>query len=321
MPPMPPERATTIELWTEPLEAPPQPRAKEDNVPKLIDNGPQKTPPTAEPEDGEPRDVTTKTIWKNVLAISVAFMLSYTAFQSIQNLESSLISEQNLGTSSLSCVYGVFILSCNAAPFIIHNIGTKWTIVLGLIGNVIFTTVHFHPHHYTLIPTSIMLGILAGPLWSAQCTHLITCAVRYASMTNETIDVVISQFTGIFYMMYGMTQIFGNVISAAILDQQHPIESNETIYLERTCGAYDSGINDIDSTVLPSQHSQNILFAVYVVFGLVAVLVTIPMDTLDWIRGGKRWAEGEVVNMSIGCMCMSTIQMLRNLMYCYWCRF
>ncbi|XP_077999946.1 protein unc-93 homolog A-like [Glandiceps talaboti] len=273
--------------------------------------------------------ITTRTIWKNVCCLCLAFLLSFTAFQSIQNLESSISAEANVGTASLSTMYGVFILSCNFAPLVIDRLGTRRTMLLGLVGNVIYTAVHFHSHHYTLIPTSILLGAVAGPMWTAQCTHLIKCAAKYSEMTREKDYIVISQFTGYFYMTFGFTQILGNIVSAAVLEDNSlsikDTASNSSaalpiINIQRTCGSGDAGESEMDIDKLPTHDSQTLLFTIYTIIGLIAVLALIPLDQLDRIRGpqGAR-------NTSRGCLCASTIQMLKDpkvllmtpfLMYC-----
>ena len=45
-------------------------------------------------------------IWKNVIILSFGFVLLFTAFQSISNLQSTMNSDEGLGTTSLAMVYG-----------------------------------------------------------------------------------------------------------------------------------------------------------------------------------------------------------------------
>ena len=45
-------------------------------------------------------------IWKNVIILSMGFLLNFTAFQTISNLQSTMNSDEGLGTSSLAMVYG-----------------------------------------------------------------------------------------------------------------------------------------------------------------------------------------------------------------------
>ncbi len=70
-------------------------------------------------------------IKKNVLTIGVAWVLLFTAFQSMANLQSSLNNDQGLGTASLSAIYITLVISSMfLPPLLIENFGTKWTIVI-----------------------------------------------------------------------------------------------------------------------------------------------------------------------------------------------
>src|SRR5687768_4811467 len=53
---------------------------------------------------------------KNIVAISIAFMLLFTAFHSTANLQSSLNDDSGLGTISLSALYAALIFSCMFLP-------------------------------------------------------------------------------------------------------------------------------------------------------------------------------------------------------------
>ena len=48
-------------------------------------------------------------IWKNVIILSLGFLFLFTSFQSISNLQSTMNSDEGLGTSSLAMVYGKFL--------------------------------------------------------------------------------------------------------------------------------------------------------------------------------------------------------------------
>ena len=52
-------------------------------------------------------------IWKNVIILSFGFVLLFTAFQSISNLQSTMNKDEGLGTTSLAMVYGKFVGLCS----------------------------------------------------------------------------------------------------------------------------------------------------------------------------------------------------------------
>ena len=69
--------------------------------------------------------------YKNLLVLCVAFLLQFTAFGGIGNLQSSLNTEANVGVNSLSIIYAFLIFSSIFLPHpLIALLGLKWTIVI-----------------------------------------------------------------------------------------------------------------------------------------------------------------------------------------------
>ncbi|CAF1200740.1 unnamed protein product [Rotaria sp. Silwood1] len=69
--------------------------------------------------------------YKNLLVISIAFLLQFTAFNGMGNLQSSLNTEANVGVNSLSILYGFLIFSSILLPHPLMAIfGLKWTIII-----------------------------------------------------------------------------------------------------------------------------------------------------------------------------------------------
>lgn len=72
--------------------------------------------------------------YKNILAISVAFLLQFTAFNGMQNLQSSLNTDGNIGLNSSSIIYVCLIVGCIFLPHPLMSIlGLKWTLVISQI--------------------------------------------------------------------------------------------------------------------------------------------------------------------------------------------
>ncbi|UJR18109.1 hypothetical protein I4U23_005009 [Adineta vaga] len=72
--------------------------------------------------------------YKNLLVISLTFLLQYIAYDSIKNLQSSINTDGNIGVNSLSIIHGCFLFS---SLFLTHPIisvfGFKWTLFLSQI--------------------------------------------------------------------------------------------------------------------------------------------------------------------------------------------
>ncbi|CAF1021662.1 unnamed protein product [Rotaria sp. Silwood1] len=72
--------------------------------------------------------------YKNLLVISVAFLLQFTAFNGMQNLQSSLNTEANIGVNSSSIIYVFLIISSIFLPHPLMSIfGLKWTLVISQV--------------------------------------------------------------------------------------------------------------------------------------------------------------------------------------------
>ncbi|KAL8605019.1 hypothetical protein ACOMHN_018821 [Nucella lapillus] len=166
---------------------------------------------------------------KNIFALSLAFMLVFTGFVSLQSLQSTLHAQGGLGVVSLSVIYGSTVLSCLLAPWLINRITTKWTMVLAFSLYFAYFAANFYPRHYLLLPLSVMLGALAGPMWSAQATYVTTLAMTFAQhrKLSETSDETINKFMGIFFGFFRSSQIWGNLVSALVLSKNETSEYPE----------------------------------------------------------------------------------------------
>lgn len=109
-------------------------------------------------ESDDPTVLKRKT-YKNLIAVSLGFLFTFTAFQALQNLQSSIHSDESLGLGSLISVYVSLLLSCMfVPPILIGKLGAKYTIMVSMSGYVLYTLSMFYPRYGTLIPASIILG-------------------------------------------------------------------------------------------------------------------------------------------------------------------
>ncbi|CAK9301423.1 unnamed protein product [Gordionus sp. m RMFG-2023] len=111
--------------------------------------------------------------YKNVVALSASFFLLFSAFQAVSTLQTSINAFKGLGSTSLSIIYGFFIISCLFLPeLLISFLTIKWTLVLCVLMYTSFIIANFKPAWYTLFPTSALLGLAAGPLWTSQSVYI-----------------------------------------------------------------------------------------------------------------------------------------------------
>jgi len=126
-------------------------------------------------------------IYKNNLVIALAFLLQFTAYNGIGNLQSSINCVDGLGTYTIATIYASLIVSCLFMPTVlIQKLGLKWTLAISFTGYLIYTACNFYPSFETLIPAAILLGFGAAPLWSSQCQYLTVSATRMAKLEGGT---------------------------------------------------------------------------------------------------------------------------------------
>ncbi|CAF4932683.1 unnamed protein product [Pieris macdunnoughi] len=183
----------------------------------------------------------TKRIVKNVVIISLAFMVHFTAYGGAANLQSSINAEEGLGMSSLAAVYAGFILSNIFLPTaVIKWIGTKWAISLSFVAYMPFIAAQLWPSFYTMIPAGLCVGLGGGPLWCAKSTYLSVVSEVHSKLSNITAEALLTRFLGLFFMIFQLNQVWGNLISSLVLssgDNQAAVTAINATMIPEICGA------------------------------------------------------------------------------------
>ena len=123
-------------------------------------------------------------IIKNLLIVSVGFLLCFTAYGSLEKLQSSLHSDETLGLACLIAVYSTFVVSCLFVPsLLIGKLGCKYTLMLAMGGFSTFAIAHFYPKYWTLLPTSAVVG--KSNFLSLIFFDIIVCFLREDSIVNK----------------------------------------------------------------------------------------------------------------------------------------
>lgn len=171
--------------------------------------------------------------------LSITFCFIQSAYRAIENLQSSLNVDDSLGLASLSVIYFFFGIAGIAAPGIVGLLGTKWTVVLADFFICLYIGSNFFPSYFTVIPSSILLGLWVGPMHSAATKHRTITAADFASIKYLDPDSVVDRFTGIFFFFVMISTIPGNIISSVFLSKgESYLPSNFTL---SNCGANSCG--------------------------------------------------------------------------------
>ncbi|XP_033748631.1 protein unc-93 homolog A-like [Pecten maximus] len=208
----------------------------------------------------------------NLFVLCVIFILVFTAYSGLQNLESSLNPE--IGIYSLASITGGALVSCILAPAVIRFIGAKWAISSAALCLAGFVAANFYPKTGVLIPASILYGMSSGFMLTSQGTYVTTIAIEYANVIGERAETVISRFFGFFLMAFQSTQIWGNLISSLVLQNGESSHNSttETNSTPNVCGAAfcpdpisPSGNSSTQATInKPPEHILNTLLIIYI---------------------------------------------------------
>ncbi|KAG7155751.1 UNC93-like 1 [Homarus americanus] len=252
-------------------------------------------------------------ILKNVVIISIAFMFLFTSFNSMANLQSSINKVE--GTAALSTLYAALVVSCAFLPtWMIKKFKAKWTLCFSMLCYSTYIAAQFYPTVWTLVPTSIILGLGAAPMWSAKCTYLTQVGGKYAEIVGENAEVVIVRFFGIFFLFFQSTQVWGNLISSSVLSQGVANEEEIDELALLSCGVNfcphiaSSETTNITNLAKPPISKIYTMASIYLVCAIISsVIIAALVDPLtrqvqtdsdgEMWGGGGRGLEGRIERM------------------------
>ncbi|KAK2160044.1 hypothetical protein LSH36_141g04013 [Paralvinella palmiformis] len=253
-------------------------------------------------------------IMKNIVLISVAFFLNFTSYNGLARLQSSLHRDEGMGTTNQAVLYAALVLSCLFVPkLLISVIGHKWTIPLSFSGYILWMAANGYAVWGTMVTTSILVGLCAAPLWTAQCAYFTKIATRYAQLTGEPEPVVVSRFFGIFFMFFQCSSILGSVISSTVLmptEVENGTLTDDDIKLY--CGLNDCPDNNVTNPNLDDPDDETVwtMVGIYIACAVLAViLVSAAVDELPkYMREDRSKAKEEAKRSAV-----NTVLHLRHL--------
>lgn len=255
---------------------------------------------------------------KNVIVLGIAFMFIFTAFVSLQGLQSSLHIESGVGVFSLSSIYVGTIISCFFAPWIIQRFTTKWTMVITFVFFTGYFAGNFHPEHYMLIPLGALLGLLAGPLFSAQATSITTIALAYAEHSHiSDQDHVINKFMGIFCGLYRTSNIWGNLITTLVINKNTTgIGEFQLNHSNISCGSRyclkNNSNEDLSQDLITTidNNTKIMLLSIYMGCGVMGIVILISLfDQHKRKRKNHHYNDDELTSSEIF---LSTLKMFKD---------
>ena len=243
----------------------------------------------------------------NLSWICLVWVFTFTAYSGLQNLEASLVPD--IGVYSLAAITGGGLISCIVAPAVIQKIGAKGALITSWICLAIFVGSNYYPKAYILLPGAAIEGISTGLMWTAQGAFVTTIAMEYSVIIQDTLDHVLSRFFGIFCMAFQSTQIWGNIISSAVLHESPPstnTSANGTAPPPSYCGADDCPWDDKHKKIAGPELPQwrvYTLISIYLGFTVIGLIITVFL--LKPIK-----SSGSSSGASIGRQLLATLRLL-----------
>ncbi|CCD64641.1 UNC93-like protein MFSD11 [Caenorhabditis elegans] len=147
---------------------------------------------------------------KNVIRLSVSFMLLFFAYMSQEFIQEPLIEEEHrrggnidphAGYHSFAILYFFFTIACLLIAPVVDLITAKWSMVVGFFTYIAFQLGFLELNSAYLYTTSALLGIGAAFLWVGQGKYLTE------NCTSETIE----RNTALMWLIFKFSLLGGGV--------------------------------------------------------------------------------------------------------------
>ncbi|XP_037925519.1 UNC93-like protein MFSD11 [Hermetia illucens] len=164
----------------------------------------------------------------NVLILGFGFMFLFTSFQTMGNIEKTVLDSIHYddpsftgdGYTSLAIIYAVFALIGWLAPSVLAYTGPRGAMLIGGSTYCLFMVSFLWPRNWLLYLASAILGLGASITWTGQGTFLSRC-----SDTST-----ISRNSGVFWAMLQASMFFGNLfVYYQFQDKDHIDQSTRTL--------------------------------------------------------------------------------------------
>ena len=144
-----------------------------------------------------------------IFYISFSFFLFFLAFNIAQNFVTTV--HGNVGFLAIAVLYLFFSFASPFAPAVVNQIGSlKVSLFFASSIYIVWIAVSNLPNNIAFLIISAAEGIAAAILWNAQGRYL-------SELVHDTGDTTSSEyFSAIFFSMFGVSVVIGNVISTAV---------------------------------------------------------------------------------------------------------
>lgn len=243
-----------------------------------------------------------KGIFKNLFVLFFGFMLLFSAFMALANLQSTMNNAGSIGVLSQSAIYGAMIAGGLLLPkLVIKKLGCKWTTTVSALTYIPYMVANLYPAKSTLLPTSLILGVGASLLWTSYSTYINQLGFQDGAGDIEKAALSTTKFFGISQMAFATTQIWGNLVSFYVIRSNEITTGNQSISnysvddkVSVSCGAKFCG--DVSGMQLDvSMEQRYLLIGIYCSLSVVSVVMfAIFLDPLKSQKENEN-TKGEIL--------------------------
>ncbi|XP_052818569.1 protein unc-93 homolog A-like isoform X2 [Mya arenaria] len=222
--------------------------------------------------------------YTNLIVLTIALTLNFTAFNSFQALQSSLNIAEGLGTTGLSVLYATMVLtSLFFAQLTLVRFSNKWIMVISSLSYTAFMATGFYPAWSTVIPASLLIGFGAAHLWPSQQNYLTDLATSYAAFKHKNVKQMVHLFTGIYFGIFYTSFIWGNIFASQVFRREtENITSALPFCGSEFCSFEPQAVDDIQ---LPNAAKINIYTCFCVGTSLLGALCLCFLSNLSTVTG------------------------------------
>ncbi|KAI3858666.1 hypothetical protein MKX03_027369 [Papaver bracteatum] len=268
--------------------------------------------------EGKKKKNSLKNHTRDVHILSSSFLLIFLAYGAAQNLQSTVNTEQDLGTTTLGILYVSFTFFSLFASTTVRMLGSKNALILGSTGYWLYVAANLIPSWYSMVPAAVYLGFCASIIWVGEGTYLTSTARSHAKDYQLHEGTIIGSFNGVFFGYFASHQFVGNLISLALLrDGKEGSTTGTTLLFVVFLGFMTLGSllmcflskRDDDGRDRAAPKSSTFLDSVVSLWDLVVaplldkqMLLIIPLIAYSGLQQAFVWAEftKEIVKPALG---------------------
>ncbi|KAI3848944.1 hypothetical protein MKW92_051784, partial [Papaver armeniacum] len=267
--------------------------------------------------DGKKTNSSLKNHTRDVHILSSSFLLIFLAYGAAQNLQSTVNTAQDLGTTTLGILYVSFTFFSLFASRTVRMLGSKNALILGSTGYWLYVAANLIPSWYSMVPAALYLGFCASIIWVGE--ELISLLLQSHAKDYQLHEgTIIGSFNGVFFGYFASHQFVGNLISLALLrDGKEGSTTGTTLLFVVFLGFMTFGSllmcflskRDDDGRDRAAPKSSTFLDSVVSLWDLVVaplldkrMLLIIPLIAYSGLQQAFVWAEftKEIVKPALG---------------------